>query len=193
MNRQQLVELARTVTSSVPLKRLVIAGSQAFYGASGTHPDIVIQSIEADVLLTGEDFSHRQAIEDGFGMASQYLARTGVFAHPVGRGTITVPPGWAERLVPFGREDGLLNVWTLEIHDLAATKLMAGRDKDFEFLGALLDHGLCDFPTLLTRMELLRAGVYANAVPDRLAKLARHLLAWKRDDLVRTIPAEPNN
>jgi hypothetical protein len=193
MNRRQLVELARTVTSSVPLQRLVVAGSQAFYGASGANPDIVLQSIEADLLLTGEDFAHRQAIEDGFGMASQYLSRTGVFAHPVGRGTITLPPGWEERLVPFGRDDGLLNVWTLEIHDLAATKLMAAREKDFAFLRALLDHHLCDFPRVLARMELLRAGVYANAIPDRLAKLTRHLREWKRDDLARSIPAQPHN
>jgi hypothetical protein len=27
-----------------------------------------------------------------------------------------------------------MNVWPLDIHDLAASKLMAGRDKDFEFL-----------------------------------------------------------
>jgi hypothetical protein len=138
-------------------------------------------------LLTGEDFVHRQAIEDGFGMTSEYLARTGVFAHPVGLGTITVPPGWEERLVPFGREEGLANVWALEIHDLAATKLMAGREKDFEFLRALLDHGLCDFPTLLGRFESFRGGVFENALPDRLRKLAHHFREWKRDDLARAV------
>ena len=188
MNRPQLVDLARAVITTVPLRRLLVAGSQAFYGASRSDPAIVLQSIEADVLLTGGDFAHRQAIEDGFGMASEYLARTGVFAHPVGLGTITLPSGWEERLVPFGRADGLPNVWTLEIHDLAASKLMAGRDKDFAFLRALLEHGLCDFPTLLTRFELLRASPYANAVPDRLAKLAGHLRDWKRDDLARSLP-----
>src|SRR5438105_9853067 len=67
-------------------------------------------------------------------MDSAFQAETGFYAHPLGLGTITVPRGWEGRLIPFGREDGLLNVWALEIHDLAATKLMAGRDKDFEFL-----------------------------------------------------------
>jgi len=188
MNRQQLIDLAQAVTASIPLQRFVIAGSQAFYGTCRSDPEIVLQSIEADVLLTGDDFMHRRAIEDAFGMTSRFLARTGVFAHAVGLGTITVPRGWEERLVPFGREEGLANVWALEIHDLAATKLMAGRDKDFEFLRALLDHGLCDFATLMARFESFRTGAFANAVSDRLAKLAAHLRQWKRDDLVRVIP-----
>ncbi len=65
--------------------------------------------------------------------------------------------------------------------------LMAGREKDFEFLRALLDYGLCDFSILLDRFESFRAGVFANAFPDRLAKLAQHLREWKRDDLARAV------
>src|SRR5206468_7306217 len=108
---------------------------------------------------------------------------SGFYAHPLGLGTISVPRGWDERLVPFGREEGLENVWALEIHDLAASKLMAGREKDFEFLHALLDRSFCDFQTFLARFDLLRTGAFANAVPDRLKKLAQHLRQWKRDDL----------
>ena len=93
-------------------------------------------SLEADLLLVREAFQARAGIEEQFGMDSPFQAQTGFYAHPVGLGTITVPRGWEERLVPFGREEELANVWTLEIHDLAATKLMAGRDKDFEFLRA---------------------------------------------------------
>ncbi len=69
---------------------------------------------------------------------------------------------------------------------------MAGRDKDFEFLRALLEHGLCDFSTLLARFEALRASAYANAVPDRLNKLAAHLRDWRCDDLARIIQPKPN-
>jgi hypothetical protein len=152
----------------------------------------VERSEEADLLLVGVERSLFLRLEEALGMESPYLRETGVFAHPVGLGTITVPPGWEQRLVPFGREDGLINVWALEIHDLATTKLMAGRDKDFEFLRALLDAGLCDFPTLLARFESFRGGVFANALPDRLSKLAHHLRAWQRDDLARAIPTSPD-
>ena len=64
---------------------------------------------------------------------------------------------------------------------------MAGRDKDFEFLRVLLERGLVDFPTLLQRLELFRTTAFANALPDRFAKLARHLRDWKRDDLAQTV------
>jgi len=51
----------------------------------------------------------------------------------------------------------------------------------------MIDHGLCDFATLLARFESFRTGAFANAVDDRLAKLVQHLRDWKRDDLARAI------
>ena len=39
-----------------------------------------------------------------------------------------------------------MNVWALDIHDLAASKLMAGRDKDFEFLQFLFITDCAIFP-----------------------------------------------
>ena len=187
MKRPQLVELLQRIRASHSETRLIIAGSQALYGTIRSAPAVVELSIEADLLLIREAFQARSEIEQHFGMNSPFQAEVGFYAHPLGLGTITLVPGWEERLVPFGRDEGLTNVSALEIHDLAASKLMAGRDKDFEFLRALLEHGLCDFPTLLARFELLRGGVYANAVPDRLAKLARHFRDWHRDDLARAI------
>ena len=157
-------------------------------GTAASAPSIVQISMEADLLLTGEAFRARADIDRHFGMDSPFQAETGFYAHAVGLGTITLVPGWEERLVPFGRDEGLVNIWALEIHDLAASKLMAGREKDFEFLRELLERGLCEFSILLARFELLREGVYANAVPDRLAKLAGCLRAWGRDDLAKLLP-----
>ncbi len=187
MTRTRLLDLLRRATALSAGQRLILAGSQAFYAAANSAPQLVERSEEADLLLVGVERSLFLKLEEALGMESAFLRETGVFAHPVGLGTITLVRGWEERLVPFGREEGLANVWALEIHDLAASKLMAGRDKDFEFLRALLDHGFCDFPTLLARMELLRATVFANALPDRLAKLAGHLREWHRDDLARAV------
>ena len=52
MNRQQLVEVARDILAHVPLKQLLVAGSQAFYGVARSAPDVVVQSLEVDLLLT---------------------------------------------------------------------------------------------------------------------------------------------
>jgi hypothetical protein len=143
--------------------------------------------MEADLLLTPEAFQARSDIEQYFGMDSAFQAEAGYYAHPVGLGTIALPPSWESRLVPFGRKDGLDNVWTLEIHDLTSSKLMAGREKDFEFLRVLIEQAWIGFPILLERLHSFQDTVYANALPDRVARLAQHLGHWKRTDLARQL------
>ncbi len=191
MTRTRLLDLLRRAVALSSGERLILAGSQAFYALARSAPDLVERSEEADLLLVGVDRGLFLRLEEALGMESPHLHETGVFAHPVGLGTIVLSAGWEERLIPFGRDEGLTNVWALEIHDLLASKLMAGREKDFEFLRALFAHDLGDFPTLLARMDLLRAGASGNAVPDRLTRLARHLRDWDRDDLARLIEQQP--
>jgi hypothetical protein len=130
------MDLLRRATALSGGQRLILAGSQAYYASRASAPESVERSEEADLLLVGVKRSLFLKLEEALGMESAYLRETGVFAHPVGLGTITLVPGWEERLVPFGRDEGLANVWALEIHDLAASKLMAGRDKDFELFRA---------------------------------------------------------
>jgi hypothetical protein len=84
----------------------------------------------------------------------------------------------------FGQNDGLMTVWPLDIHDLAASKLMAGRDKDFEFLQFLFIMDCAIFPPAWPD------GVVANQPlrpcrPERLEKLAHRLRERHRDDLGR--------
>jgi hypothetical protein len=54
-------------------------------------------------------------------------------------------------LAPFDDPDGR----SLEAHDLAAAKLAAGRPKDYEFVGALLNAGLIDRAVLTERIAQL--------------------------------------
>lgn len=41
---------------------------------------------------------------------------------------------------------------SLEIHDLAVSKLVAGREKDVDFLGGLLRHRLVQVPVIRERL-----------------------------------------
>jgi hypothetical protein len=175
MKKRQLTELLSRVVARHPTIRLIVAGSQALYGHFSSVPSVVEQSLEADLLLTGESFSVRRQIEEEFGMESPYQGSTGLYAHPVGLGTIVLPCGWEERLVPFGRDHGWQNVWVLEIHDLAATKLIAGREKDYSFLMEMLRGENIQFDVLLPRFLSFRSSPFANAVDDRLRKLAERL------------------
>ena len=63
----------------------------------------------------------------------------------------------------------------LELHDVAVSKLMAGRDKDFSFIAALLDRRLIALVTLTERAALIQETAAADALRPRLGKLLDHL------------------
>ena len=64
--------------------------------------------------------------------------------------------------------------WCLEVHDLAVSKLIAGREKDLTFLAALFRHGLAK-PNLV-RERLEQTNLSSNEVRtlanDRLSSLS---------------------
>lgn len=51
----------------------------------------------------------------------------------------------------------------LELHDLAAAKLVAGREKDVEFLIEMVRHGMRDVATMRERIQLLPENVGEGA------------------------------
>lgn len=70
--------------------------------------------------------------------------------------TAVLPDGWRERLVAFERADAEpAAARCLEIHDIAAAKLVAGREKDYQYVTALMDHRLVDADVLRHRCTLL--------------------------------------
>lgn len=90
--------------------------------------------------------------------------------------TVALPDGWRERLVrvqssntaaPSGKPQYI--GWCLDPHDLCAAKLVAGREKDGNFVSALLEARLIHREVLgerLTSMQL--------AHPDGI----RRAIAW---------------
>ena len=79
----------------------------------------------------------------------------------------TFPDGWEERLVPLSNENtGGITGWCVEVHDLAVSKLAAGRDKDFEFVRALLRHRLATAKVIDERLN-------QTSVPDHQRELLR--------------------
>jgi ribosomal 50S subunit-associated protein YjgA (DUF615 family) len=57
----------------------------------------------------------------------------------------------------------------LEIHDLAVSKLVAGREKDVDFLGGLLRHRLVQVPVI--RERLAKTALPADRHQSCLARL----------------------
>lgn len=91
-------------------------------------------------------------IGGSIGEGSPFHQTLGYCAHGVEADTAVLPQGWRERLVPVRNENtGGGTGLCLEVHDLAVSKLVAGGEKDLEFVAALLRHRLVDSKTTLDR------------------------------------------
>jgi hypothetical protein len=76
----------------------------------------------------------------------------------VGEDTATLPRGWQKRLVTIENENtrGVQGL-CLEVHDLAVSKYIAGREKDLGFTRELARQGYTHKATLLERLATVKA------------------------------------
>ncbi len=114
-------------------------------------------------------------IDGSIGELSPFHRTFGYYAHGVGEETAVLPGGWKDRLVPLktpatGGATGLC----LEVHDLAVSKLAAGREKDHEFVRALIRHDLADAGVISSRIALVRLDkALVRAMESRLEQARR--------------------
>lgn len=168
MRRHELEHLIRAAAAITNECELVIIGSQSILGAVPAAPDELLQSMEADIYPL-----HRPELADlidgAIGELSPFQERFGYYAQGVGPDTAVLPAGWQERTIRIQNSNTDLKIGLcLEPHDLAASKLVAHREKDLRFVEALLRHKLVDAQALRQRVE---------ALPVAQA-LKRRLLAW---------------
>jgi len=159
MKREQLEHILRAATRIVGERDFLIVGSAAVLGTFDDDqlPPAASRSDEADIAPYNDpDGTKSLMVEGSLGQGSQFHTTFGYYADGVDFRTAIAPTGWQERLVSFatpGCGDG--RGWCLERHDLAAAKLAAGRQKDYEFVEALLGAGLLDLAAIVERLELL--------------------------------------
>jgi hypothetical protein len=156
MRYDQLEHAIRAACAVSGDTELLIFGSQAILGTYPDAPATLRASIEVDVQ--SKNLPETTDLIDGaLGEGSQFHVTHGFYVHGVSIESATLPEGWVERTVtvshPVGTrgDTGLC----LEAHDLAASKLFAGRDKDRIFVATLLSERLIDGATLLGRVALL--------------------------------------
>lgn len=178
MKREQLEHVLRAASQIIDQADFLVVGSAAILG---TYPDEALpieasRSDEADLAPFDDPTGGKSAaIEGSLGQLSRFHDTFGYYVDGVDFSTASAPVGWQDRLVLFapsgaGSGRGLC----LEHHDLAASKLAAGRSKDFEFVDALLRAGLVDRVILRERVE----GLPRARVPAAFLARAR---AWVRD------------
>ena len=155
MNRSQLEHILRAAAAITDERDIVVIGSQAVLSQFPQAPGDLLVSVEADVFPR-----HAPAksilIDGAIGELSTFHQTFGYYAHGVDETTATLPFGWKERLVPICNENtGGATGWCLEVHDLAASKLIAGREKDLDFARVLLREKMAQPETLLVRVNTL--------------------------------------
>ena len=161
MNREQLAHVLRAAARIADDLDVVVLGSQAILGSFSDEslPPEAVFSMEADLAFRDDpDETKSDQIDGLLGEDSGFHAMNSYYAQGVTLDTAVLPGGWEQRVVPFDRADALPSrAVCLEAHDLVISKLVAGREKDFEFTIALMRAGLVSRDTLDERAGGLTA------------------------------------
>ncbi|MDZ4178380.1 MAG: DUF6036 family nucleotidyltransferase [Coriobacteriia bacterium] len=168
MRYDQLEHAIRAACDIAGDTELLIFGSQSILASYPDAPESLRASIEVDVQSKNRP-EMTDAIDGALGQDSIFHSTHGFYVHGISIKAATLPEGWSQRTVavshPVGTKGG--TGLCLEAHDLAASKLVAYREKDRTFVAVLLDEGLIDGHTLLDRIRALQV---TETVRDKLIR-----------------------
>lgn len=165
MRRDQLEHAIRTACQIIEAPEVIIVGSQSILGTFREEdlPSAATMSVEIDVLPIAADNEETarlaDLIEGVAGELSPFEQLHGYSIDGVDLQTSALPQGWRDRLVrvqdantaaPSGQPQ--FTGWCLDKEDLCVAKLCALREKDQNFVGALLDARLVDPDTIAMRL-----------------------------------------
>jgi hypothetical protein len=182
MRRDQLEHAIRTACPIIGANAVAVVGSQSILGSltEDRLPVEATMSMEVDILPLVEDSDEAarlaDLIEGVAGEWSPFEEQHGFSIDGVDWTTAVLPEGWRDRLVkvqnantapPCGNPQYI--GWCLDKEDLCAAKLCAFREKDQNFVAALLEAGLVDGDVISSRLP---------TVPERQLAAAERALAW---------------
>jgi hypothetical protein len=152
MRRADLEHIIRASADISDDDEIIVIGSQSILGQFPRAPGDLLVSVEADVYPRNHP-ERWELIDGSIGELSPFHTTFGYYAQGVQPGTAILPEGWEDRLVTVCNPNtrgakGLC----LEVHDLAVSKYVAGREKDRVFLSAAIRHELIDQNILLERL-----------------------------------------
>lgn len=178
MKRLQLEHIIRAASAITGTDRFVIIGSQAILGQFSQPPEELLASMELDIFSLRSPMD-AELIDGSIGEGSPFHATFGYYAHGVAKETAVLPAGWQDRLIAIRNENtGTGTGLCLEVHDLAVSKLVAGREKDTDFILALCRHRLVRVDTLEQRLD--SAPISVRVREECLARLTRLSTELKR-------------
>jgi hypothetical protein len=152
MKRSALEHLIRAAGAIANDPEIVIIGSQSILGQYPNATGVLSVSAEANLYPL-----HRpelaELIDGAIGEGSSFHEEFGYYAQGVDERTATLPKGWKQRLIRIQNENtGPSAGLCLEVHDLAISKYVAGREKDWAFTRELAQQGFIQKPVLTERL-----------------------------------------
>jgi hypothetical protein len=183
MRRDQLEHAIRTSCQIIAASEVIVVGSQAILGSypEDELPAAATMSAEVDVLPIAADNVETARLADPIegvaGELSPFEQLHGFSIDGVDLDTSVLPDGWRDRLIRVQNANTAgvsadrpqFTGWCLDKEDLCVAKLCALREKDQNFVAALLEAELVD-PELIA--ERLRQ------VPDLFRPNVERALDW---------------
>ena len=182
MRRDQLEHAIRTACQITGLTEVIIVGSQAILGtfAEDELPFYATRSLEIDVLPIADDDGEivrlADVIDGVAGEFSPFAQLHGFSIDGVDLQTSALPDGWRRRLVKVQNENTAALSgeprfigWCLDKEDLCVAKLCALREKDQNFVDALITAHLVDPLVIATRLA---------TVPERYRRASERAATW---------------
>ena len=171
MKRSDLEHLIRAAGRIAGVREIVVIGSQAILGQFPNAPPALLRSMEGDLYPASKP-ELADKVDGAIGEGSRFHEQYGYYAQGVGPDTATLPRGWRRRLVRVENANtGGYAGLCLEVHDLAISKYVAGREKDLDFTHVLARHGMTVKKTLLARLAATRLdAALARVVRGRIQR-----------------------
>lgn len=182
MRRAQLEHAVRTACQIIGHPEVVVVGSQSILGTfhEDDLPLNATMSLEIDILPIAADNEETarlaDLIEGVAGEFSPFEELHGFSIDGVDLTTAVLPEGWRDRLVkvqntntaaPAGQPQ--FTGWCLDKEDLCVAKLCAFREKDQNFVSALLEAGIVDPVSIRQRLD---------SVPDQYIAGSERARGW---------------
>jgi hypothetical protein len=165
MRQDQLEHAIRTACQIIGRHEVIVVGSQSILGTfrEDQLPADATRSVEIDILPIADDNSETarlaDLIEGVAGEFSPFEELHGFSIDGVDLSTSALPTGWRGRLVKVqnantAAPDGepQYTGWCLDKEDLCVAKLCAFREKDRNFVAALVRSALVDRETIHYRL-----------------------------------------
>jgi hypothetical protein len=150
MRKRELEFVIRAVGRVARDREFLLVGSQAVHAYCRRPPAEVLLSQECD--LYPKNFPQEGTLlENQLGRGSRFARRHGFYVDVVAPEIANLPQGWRTRLKTVAL--GNIRVHYLDLYDLVASKLAAGRLKDLEFVGALVQRGIANLRLIRLRIR----------------------------------------